>query len=323
MGKFWEGLSGEAGKDWLSKLQTPAFAFWATGLLLLLWQLYGYCAPEKVEDWIKGAPAAELAVLAVAVLILVAVSGWVVDTLTLSLLRLLEGYWPAWLSFPLTLRIERHRDLYRHFKEKRDALLVRQDRRDLNWVESLQLAYFEERVREFPDAPEIMGTRLGNILRAAEARPRLKYGLDGVICWSRLWLLLSDDVRQELSSARASLDDAARLWLWGLLMLVWAYWQWWIALVALTWMAICYRTMLAAARVYGDLLEAVYDVKRGDLYEALSWPRPANAAAERQEGQKVTDYLWSGVDGEEPVFTFATKKPDSYEVLLRWPEAKS
>lgn len=68
---------------------------------------------------------------------------------------------------------------------------------------------------QFPSQPNrLMPTKLGNILRAAESRPYDKYGLDAVICWSRLWLLLPDGVKKELQEARSNLNTAARFWLW-------------------------------------------------------------------------------------------------------------
>lgn len=72
-----------------------------------------------------------------------------------------------------------------------------------------------------------MPTRLGNTLRAAEQRPLEKYGLDAIVCWSRLLLLLPDAVKQELNAARADLNTAARLWLWSLLFIIWSVWGWW------------------------------------------------------------------------------------------------
>jgi hypothetical protein len=51
-----------------------------------------------------------------------------------------------------------------------------------------------------------MPTRFGDILRAAEFRPRDKYGLDTTVCWYPLWLLLPAEVKQEISQARLELD---------------------------------------------------------------------------------------------------------------------
>jgi hypothetical protein len=68
-----------------------------------------------------------------------------------------------------------------------------------------------------------MPTRLGNLLRAAERKPLEKYGLDAIICWSRLWMLLPDAVKKDLQESRADLNNAARVWLWSLLFCGWTF----------------------------------------------------------------------------------------------------
>ena len=66
-------------------------------------------------------------------------------------------------------------------------------------------------LRQYPaDERDIMPTRLGNVLRAAELRPLERYGLDGVICWSRLWLTLTESVRGAIDQSRESLDTDVR-----------------------------------------------------------------------------------------------------------------
>jgi hypothetical protein len=48
-----------------------------------------------------------------------------------------------------------------------------------------------------------MSTRLGNLLRAAEQRPAVKYGLNSVVCWPHLWLLLDSDTNWTVTLRRA------------------------------------------------------------------------------------------------------------------------
>lgn len=78
-----------------------------------------------------------------------------------------------------------------------------------------------------------MLTKLGNILRAAENRLSERYGLVMTICWLRRWLLLPDKTKQEITEVRATLDTAARMFLWSLLFLIWTVWAWWVPLVTL------------------------------------------------------------------------------------------
>ena len=146
---------------------------------------------------------------------------------------------------------------------------------------------------------------LGNILRASEDRCALKYGLDAIICWPRLWLVLPEEVKTELSAARSGLNLNARLWLWRVLFLLWApiFGVWWpLPLgVGAAWLA--QRWMVQAAQVYEDLVESAFDLYRFALYGALHWPLPTNPAEERALGQGLTEYLWHGSDQGFPEFT--------------------
>ncbi|WP_174708763.1 hypothetical protein [Nostoc sp. TCL240-02] len=142
---------------------------------------------------------------------------------------------------------------------------------------------------------QLMPTRLGNILRAAEQRPLEKYGLDAIVCWSRLWLLLSDAVKKDLQEARADLNTAVRIWLWSLLFIVWTIWVWWAAPVGI----ICaifayYYWAIDAARNYGELIDATFDLHRHLLYQSLRWYLPPEPDKERLAGKSLTEYLWRG-----------------------------
>jgi hypothetical protein len=56
-----------------------------------------------------------------------------------------------------------------------------------------------------------------------------------------------------------------------------------------------YISMLSAAQVYGDLVEATFDLHRGKLYQALRWRSPVSPEEEIPDGRAVTTYLWTGI----------------------------
>jgi hypothetical protein len=161
----------------------------------------------------------------------------------------------------------------------------------------------------------MMPTRLGNVLKSAESRSRYLYGLDAVICWPRLWLVLPEATRQELVRARVDLDAGARAVLWSALFAIWAAWWPWAAVIALVVAAAAYRGTVSAAGLYGDLITAAFDVHRPQLYQALRWPLPKNPSEEKALGTALTKYLWRGSDEATPSFTGAEKGKavDSWE----------
>ena len=293
--------------------------------------------------WLRGMSGIAQAVLVVVGLILLTASALVAERLTLPLLQFLEGYWPRprWLRNKL---IAYRRWRYRRWERRVRDLAVRQRYSGLTEAEDHELHTLEEAspadttrlqnlrqrqaaglsaqqtaelgrgrrymMRSPPRDGLGMPTRLGDILRAAEYRPYFKYGLDAVICWYALWLLLPDSVKTELVQARTVLDNAARGWLWGALFLVWTPWSWWAIPVGVLIPALTYYVgILGAASLFGELMVTAYDLYRFKLYDSLHLPRPTSPALEpKQDGPRVTNLLWGGLN--EPGLHYADPPAD-------------
>ncbi|GGN30566.1 hypothetical protein [Streptomyces fuscichromogenes] len=100
-------------------------------------------------------------------------------------------------------------------------------------LEEAELALREERSTvqqqlflRYPQPPvKPLPTSLGNIVRAAEQHPRVRYGLDPVVIWSRLQPVLPADDADAVRRAKASLDLlctlAAYIGLFGLPIATW------------------------------------------------------------------------------------------------------
>ena len=289
--KFVEGLSSNLANRWVGSLFTPAFVFWLGGGLAGLQQVGWKCVAEFFSELPEPLPIG----IGVLALLVVSASGFVARQFEFAVLRLLEGYWPRWCRPLSKWLVKRQRQKWKaidrqwqDFNRRGLQTLTPEERHDYIQAD-LQLSLF-------PSTGRLLPTRLGNILRSAEDRCEEKYGLDTVICWPRLWLLLPDAVKTELSAARDALNLKVLLWLWGLLFLLWVpvFRVWWPLLLGLVTVWLAYRWMLQAAQLYGNLLESAFDLYRFHLYESLHWPRPKMPAEERATGQRVTDYLWHG-----------------------------
>ena len=292
MTKFWETLGGKLAEQWVVTLLTPAFVFWIGGIGA--WTLYaGRSRFKDALTRITQLPESAQVALAIAGLLLVMASAVIVQRFELEALRVLEGYWPRWTR-PLRrwLIAKQNKSITR--KGARFQALARKNLHNLTPEEREDYAAPDWKLMHVPADPvQRMPTRLGNILRAAEQRPMDKYGLDAIICWPRLWLLLPDTTRNELTEARANLNTTVRIWLWGMLFLVWSVWT--VAVpIGLLVALVAYRWTLHAAEIYGELFEATFDLHRTMLYESLRWPLPATPADEQKAGAELTAYLWRG-----------------------------
>lgn len=297
--KFVEGFSSNLANRWVGTLFTPAFVFWLGGGLAGLQQA-GW---KSVAAFFSKLPEPLPIGLGVLALLVVSASGFVAQQFEFAVLRLLEGYWPRWCR-PLTRRLVKRQRRKWKVIDKRWQDFNRRGVKTLTPEERHDYIQADFQLSSFPDTGRLLPTQLGNILRSAEDRCATKYGLDAIICWPRLWLLLPDAVKAELSAARDALNLAVRLWLWGLLFLLWApvFWVWWPLPLGLVAVWFAYRWMLQAAQVYGDLLESAFDLYRFQLYESLHWPRPTTPAEERDFGKGLTNYLWHGSEQGFPEF---------------------
>jgi hypothetical protein len=235
--------------------------------------------------------------LAILALLLITASSTIAEHFTLPLLRLFEGYWPS--------RAQRLTDYFTASWRRRRKILEtewqplagRFDSGKLSHADLSRYIELDRRLREIPvDASYQMPTRLGNLLRASERLPLDKYGLDGIVCWPRLWLAMEDSAKNDVSAARSKLDASTRLTFWALLFVVWAVWTLIAIPIAAIGVLYGYHLMVEQARTYGQLIEAAYDVKRRALYKSVGWIYPADASVEKASGIALTQYLWRGSD---------------------------
>lgn len=288
---------GEIGKglvsSWLSLVYTPAFSFWVGGGAIVISSETDLGA---AESWLNARSDVELVLLAVGALVVVGVSGEVVQRCDRWVIQALEGYWPRILK-PLqrvltyvrvkVFRIERDEKRWAEL----GAIEVRTAEQDDEY------ARLESRLRWTPPEPaDRMPTAFGDALKAAELRSLQKYEIDSVLIWPRLWLLLPEAARAEVRDSRAALDADAGLFLWGAMFIVWGNWNWIAVPIGLLVCLFSYTSMIADARTYGDIVESVFDLYRMKIYEALRLPLPVTPADEREKGKQLTKYVLRGSD---------------------------
>jgi len=296
--EFWKTIGSTLAGQWVTQVFAPAFVFWAGGLLTLVWR-YGWATVEK--QWFALPPGIQIALL-VAGLIGIAVSAAVVQRLGDPCLRLLEGYWPdrlGWLRRRLIDRQNRKLD-----EAKTTSItLLQKGLPNLTAAEEQTFVRADDRLRHAPaNSRQRMPTALGNILRASERRPRDRYGLETLVCWPRLWVLLPEQARKDVGAARAGLDEAVRVFIWGLLFVVLSLVAWWAALVGVIVAFYAYRWSLSQAEAYSNLLESVFDLYRFALYETLRWPLPEGSEDEKVEGERLSYYLHRGFTPQAVLF---------------------
>lgn len=306
--KFLEGMTSKVAEQWATNLLTPAFIFWLGGLAAGI----SYYDWQPFKTWALQQPQALQVGLFILGLLVVVISAMLVQKFDRIMLRYLEGYWPKWMN---PLRRARTRRYINQWQQnlQRWSELYSKGEDHLTLEEFDEYAQLDWLIVHSPTKPnQFMPTRLGNLLRASEFRSKERYGLDAVVCWPRLWLLIPDSSRKELQDARAALNTAARAWLWSLLFCGWALLAvypfrlsalWPLPFGLLSAAFVYYFWVLDAARTYSDLIESIFDLYRTLLYQSLRWPLPASPKAERESGAALTQYLWRGSDATHPTFT--------------------
>jgi hypothetical protein len=306
---FWQGIGGGLANQWLAALLTPPFWFWTGGVVA--WVLAhresladGRPLIVSLANRLTAIPRLPTLVQIAALvggLVLLIGSGFVVQRSAYYVQRLLQGYWPSWTASVRRQFIERTLRRREVYESRWSMLAPKVDDGSASDVERAEFARLDERLSRMPTrASDYMPTRFGNILKAAESRPSDFYGLENFVCWPRLWLVLPADAKEEVKRARASVDTATQVWLWGILFLLWTVWTPWAAVIGFTVAMLGYQWMLRAAVVYSDLIMSVYDLYHRLLYDALRWPSPKSPRDDREQGIAISQYLWRGSDSDMP-----------------------
>ena len=201
----WNTVAGKLTDRWASAV-APAVLFWAGGVLAWVYAGTDWSRLSKITATLGSQNVAAKAAALFGAIIVLMISAVVVQRLTTPVLRLLEGYWPAWLV-RITARRRRHvltrkandDSAFQDMQHSIDTTAVEpnspRDRstpshRRIRPVAG-QRGRLQHRVLHRPrlDA-EVLPIRNGNILRAAETHPYHHYGLDAVVTWPHPWLML-------------------------------------------------------------------------------------------------------------------------------------
>ncbi len=292
-----EGISTGTGEkiagDWLQAIFSPALLFWSGGLLAWIWH-DGWHVPFQVVMSMTADSVLKQIVLAFLCIVLLIICNTLMTWASRPIFRLLEGYFPtpfgAWLSRKMVAHV--HGQLDKKIA-RLSQLAMRQDK-DHTPSERQELIALDAELTTHYPAKNLLPTKIGNLLRAAESYPQERYGLDSIIVWGRLWILLPEETRQELQHAQQRLDYSVQLIGWSILFLIWGIWAWWTIPVALLAIFGSYHRAIYAVQIYAELIRAVFDLHRFKLYEAMHFHLPVDSNTETKSGEQLTQYIFRG-----------------------------
>ena len=163
------------------------------GFILSLGFLPALSIVLKMNGW---ADKAEYAFVVLLILL-----GWLITMSDMFIYMVLEGrrYWPEWLK---RFCIDS--------EKKRLAKLIRKTHSEDE--RTRREAYFDLRnivMKENGEYEIVLPSRLGNLIYAFEGYSKRMYGAEAVFYWSRIWLKIDKDTREEVDNMQALVDSTA------------------------------------------------------------------------------------------------------------------
>jgi hypothetical protein len=282
----------------MDQLFSPAFIFWGGGLVVMSSQ-YGF---DKTWQEIQALSIEKQVALIIVGFLVLSLSTALLGQFRYAALRLLEGYWPWPTNFIGKLIIRFRKWNINRLQNRWNDLKNKEEKKILTTDGRREISKLEKQMHYYPiNQDDLLPTLLGNAIRAGEDAPYYKYGLDALICWTRLWLLLPLEAQKDLSRSRQSLDDFVNLFVWGMLFLVWAWWWPWVILISAIWLLCAYTFAVQCAMTYSDLIESAFDLYRFELYKAVHWSLPKKSGKDEVRiGKQLTEFLWRGTS-EKPI----------------------
>jgi hypothetical protein len=299
MNVFFAEFGKKLADAWLSALVLP-------GLLMagVVWAALALRQSHSLDSRALASSAKQLAatfhahgtgaiVIALAAALLVAAGfGLVAQFLGGIVQRCWLGNWPRWAQ-PATRRLtSRRRTRWEGARDDYDtaarrALECPDDaaRQDVD-----RLAGALNRVAL---APPSRPTWMGDRAVAAAVRVDAGYGLDLSFCWPRLWLVIPEAARTELTAARDQFGAATTLTAWGILYAIVGVIWWPAAIIGLVTAAVGWYRGRATIAAFADLVEATVDIYARDLATSLGMP-VADGPITFDVGRKLTEWFRKG-----------------------------
>lgn len=221
------------------------------------------------------------------------VVGVFLSAVSTPLYRVLEGYlWPARMQ---DAGIRRQRS-------RKNRLVMKLAGRE-GWRKSL----VEDRLRGFPaDEKQIAPTALGNAIRSFETYGTDHFRLNSQILWSELYTVIPEALRKEVDQSRAGVDFFVALLFVAVGEAVLSFVALWIASgnhlallqyavvagVSLLVVPLLYWCAVTAAAYWSLVIQAVVNMGRKALADALGLQIPESLLQERQMWGAVCDFVF-------------------------------
>lgn len=266
-------VTGALGDRFTRAYLLPALAFVSLSGVVT-WLGSGRALAELSDRWDKAGVSGQVA-LSSGLIGIGLLLGLFLSANALAITRIYEGYWgpPSWL-----------RKLgCRYHCERFDDIEV------------------PMRFELYPTlSNDLMPTALGNALKAGEAYSGNRYGAESTIVWSRLYGLLPDELRAEMSAARSRMDASLVIAVLAttfavvhaLILPLLESSTWTLYGVSVTsgivigWFG--YLAAVSAAVTFSELVKASFDLHRLKLLKDLGFETPRSEAEERR--------LWGGLE---------------------------
>ena len=283
----------------------------AAGLVVLL---FGPSVVVTIFAWWAKLDGTEQALLVLGILLSITLLAYLLQTLTVPLVRLYEGYWPeGWLKSLAIIFQRKTRNRFARLKQLKkledqmnelvalqqvpaerqqeltDQMNLLLSKKTLEQKRAYDACYFN-----FPrNIDELLKpTRLGNVLVSAEEYSYQRYCLDAVIWWPRLASLLPETFRTQVDTALTPMIAVLNLsTIVSVVALVGAVSAlpigrpWWlfltILIAGLLLARVCYLASISQAVSYGQFLRVGFDLYRHEILKQIHISVPDNLVEER------------------------------------------